>query len=273
MTPFHLTDRNITFIANSKPYMVNHDHPNFTTISRELLSTNPDANTLIELADIPLHIKTSSNGRIVGDPITQQVLFDSTPTHNIWVDKIFNFLADDLPIEPITKALESLMRNPSFQARERLPLFQQHNELGFLPDGRLVGLKAVRYDFKDKWNQTYDNTPGNICKMDRHLISDDPSVHCAPGLHVGSWSYVSNYASNSNDQIITVAFWPEHVVAVPLDLTTKIRVQEYESLSVLDRLSVDIFIRNNENIVRHQSNIHGDQSHYENEEGEGEDQE
>jgi hypothetical protein len=85
--------------------------------------------------------------------------------------------------------------------------------------------------------------------MDRHLISDDPSVHCAPGLHVGSWGYVKDYASSSSDQIITVAFWPEHVVAVPLDLTTKIRVQEYESLSVLDREAVDVFIRNNENIV------------------------
>jgi hypothetical protein len=249
MIPFHITDRNITFIAGSKPYMVNHDHPNFTTISSELLSGNADVDRLIELADIPQHIHQASGGKIRVDPATQQVLFGDTPIHNVWVDKIFNFLSHDLPFEPIALSLESLMRNPSFQARERLPLFQQNNELGFLPDGRLVGLKAVRHDFMDKWNGTYDNTPGNICRMDRHDISDDPSVHCAPGLHVGSWSYVSGYASSPNDKIITVAFWPEHVVAVPLDLTTKIRVEEYESLSVLDRSAVDIFIRNNENIV------------------------
>jgi hypothetical protein len=257
MVPFHITDRNITFIANGKPYMVNHDHPNFTTIRHELLSGSLDFGILIELADIPLHIKTQTKGKISVDPFTQQVFYKAEPLHNVWVDKIFNFLKNDLPVDPIVLALESLMRNPSFQARERLPLFQQHNELGFLPDGRLVGLKAVRHDFKDKWKGTFDNTPGNICRMERSQISDDPSVHCAPGLHVGSWAYVSNYASSSDDKIITVAFWPEHVVAVPLDIQTKIRVEEYESLSVLHRSAVDIFIRNNENIVVTNSNTQG----------------
>lgn len=261
MIPFNIADHNLIFIVNGRPYNVGRDHMNFTTIREKLLTGNFDPLELVDLADIQTAIHKFTAGKIEVRE-GREVFYNGSPLHNVWTEKLLGFLSEGLPIDPLVAALESLQRNPSFMARERLPLFQEHNQLGFLPDGRLTGLKAVRSDFMDKWEGKFDNTPGKICRMDRVLISDDPNVHCAPGLHVGSWEYVASYGNSHSDKIILVAFWPHDVVAVPQDLQTKIRVCEYESLSVLDRNYVDDFIRNNQIVVTVDDNDDDDNNNY-----------
>lgn len=250
MIPFNIADRNLVFITNSRPYNVSIENPNFATIRQILLSDpTPDPVALIELADIPTQIHARTDGKITVDAANSTVFYGSTQLDNVWTEKLLGFLHEDLPILPITLALESLQRNPSHTARTRLPLFQQKNELGFLPDGRLTALKAVKDNWRDKHSGTIDNSPGRLIAMPRHEISDDPNVHCHVGLHVGTWEYVANFASNDSDRIILCAFWPEHVVSVPNDMTTKIRVCEYETLSELDRNTVVEFINRNKTVV------------------------
>jgi len=36
----------------------------------------------------------------------------------------------------------------------------------------------------DSHSGTFDNTPGNILRMPRHLVCDDPTMGCAAGLNV-----------------------------------------------------------------------------------------
>lgn len=247
MIPFNIADNNLVFIGNGRPYNVAADHQNFVAIRDALLSASHSLDELISLADIPTAIHMTSGGKI--SIVNGEVFYKDNPLHNVWTEKLLRFFEQGIPFDPLLRSLESLMRNPSFMARQRLPLFQQHNDLGFMPDGRLTGLKAVRFNFMDKWAGRFNNAPGKICEMPREAISDNPGEHCAPGLHVGSWSYVANYADRDSDRIVLVAFWPEDVVAVPNDLQTKIRVSKYESLLELDRSAVDAFIEKNNLVV------------------------
>lgn len=247
MIPFNIADHNLVFIAKGKPWDVRLENANFDKIKSLLLSGSTDEDELISLADIPTQIHVASDGKV--RVVNGEVLYNSKPIENCWTSKLLRLLQDGHPVDAFMLALSSLQRNPSFMARERLPLFQEHNNLGFLPDGRLTALKAVRSDWKDKHSGTIDNSPGRTITMPRHEISDDPSVHCHIGLHVGTWEYVSSFARNDSDRILLCAFWPEHVVAVPNDNTTKIRVCEYSTLSELSRKDVAEFIERNQSMV------------------------
>jgi len=245
---FHLSDHNIIFIAKGKTYNVSREHTNFEVIREQILTNQGTEDELIELADIPTTIYKVSNGKI--EVVNgAEVHYEGKPLHNVWTERLLKFMKEGVTIDPLLIALESLQRNPSYMARERLPLFQETNLLGFLPDGLLTGLKAVKHNFMDKRTGKIDNSPGKFISMPRHEISDDPDLHCHTGLHVGSWDYVSSFASNADDRIILVAFWPEDVVCVPRDLQTKIRVCAYESLSELQRSDVELFIQNNQVLV------------------------
>lgn len=257
MIPYVINTANITFFINGRPYTVGMDHPNADEIKAMLLDGSTDTAALIDLADIPTAIQKPSDGKIEirGD----EVFYRGASLDNVWTTKLISFMQASLPFQPVLNALESLMRNPSMSARNRLPLFVEKNHLGFLPDGRVVGLKAVRADFKDKHSGTVDNTPGvAIPRMDRADIDDDPNTHCSHGYHVGTWDYVADFG-RGNDRYLLCAFWPEDVVAVPTDKCTKVRLAHYETLQELPRAAIDGFIAKNHNVVTFD---HDDQDGY-----------
>lgn len=247
MVPYNMTTANIVFFANGRPYSLGADHPNFRTVQEKLLDGCDDLVELIRLADIPTAINRASHGTIT--VVGNTVAYRGEELHNIWTDKLLAFMDAELPFSPVLKALDSLMKNPSMRARNRLPLFVEKNKLGFLADGRIVGLKAVRNDYMDKHSGTVVNKPGiPITPMERYDIDDDPSTHCSKGYHVGSWDYVANFGRR-DDRYLLCAFWPENVVAVPNDMTTKVRLTHYEILQELQRSEIDAFISQNHTVV------------------------
>ena len=256
MIPYNINAANLTFFINGRPYAVASDHPNFITIRDSLLDGSADPIALVDLADIPTALHKSSDGKITVTGNT--VAYDGEALHNAWTDKLLSFMNQGLPFDPVLRALESLMKNPSMRARNRLPLFVEKNKLGFLSDGRIVGLKAVRNDYLDKHSGTVVNKPGvAIAPMDRRNIDDDPNTHCSHGYHVGSWDYVAGFGTG-NDRYLLCAFWPENVVAVPNDMTTKVRLTHYEILQELQRDAIDAFISNNHNLVRTDNDLADD---------------
>ena len=206
---------------------VGRDHPNFAKIAN-LLETGT-FEEVSELACITKAINAVSDGKIVVDDCG--VYYNGEPIHNSVVDAIFDYQRMSLPIGPIVKFLENLMKNPSKNSVEQLWRFIEHHKLPLTEDGCLLAYKAVRSDYKDKFSGRIDNSIGSVIKMDRNKISDDANYHCAAGLHVGGLKYSGpeGWYSSNGDICVIVKVNPMNVVCVPHDHdATKVRVCEYE---------------------------------------------
>lgn len=126
---------------------------------------------------------------------------------------------------PLLRFYERLHLNPSFRSREQVFKFLEHLEIAVEPDGTFLGYKGVEDNYLDKHSGTIDNTPGQVIKMARNLISDDFREGCHQGLHVGSRAYAEDFAST----MLVVRVDPANVVCVPEDCSfQKMRVCEYE---------------------------------------------
>ncbi|MDH7796369.1 MULTISPECIES: hypothetical protein [unclassified Beijerinckia] len=247
--PFQISDNSLTFFAHKSVFTVASDHANFAKIAEGLLRGHLDADTLCELADIRIALSKSTDGRIsvFGDAVT----FDGIEIHNVWVDKLFGFIEKDLPTGALVEALASLMRNPSEKARERLPIFIEQSQLGFLPDGRIAALKVVRGNFRDVYTGTFDNTPGQIVHVDWQDVDPNPDHECSTGLHLGAYRYLPSYGLHDpGKRVVLCAFWPEDVVAVPRDYHgQKMRVCRYEVLQEMDKANLIDFIDANQTTI------------------------
>lgn len=72
------------------------------------------------------------------------------------------------------------------------------------------------------------NAVGTIVRMPIHEVTNDPSIGCSAGLHVGTREYAEGWAQGI---LLAVKFGPEHVVSVPTECEAqKIRVSQYEVL-------------------------------------------
>jgi hypothetical protein len=174
--------------------------------------------------------------------VDDMLLYGNMQLTGVWVDKLMGFRAAGLDFDPVFKALQSLMANPTADARERFPIFAERNRFGFLPDGRIGAFKAVRDDFRDHHSGTFDNSPGKVLEMPREHVDADPNRTCSNGLHLGALEYVKTYLSHTS-KIVFCAFWPKDVVAVPTDYDgTKMRVCRYEVLEEVDPAFVEEFL-------------------------------
>jgi len=226
--PYVLTSNSISIYGDKNNFTLSKDHPNFQAVINLISSGCTDESEYQELIDVRSSISSASNGKIeiVGDT----VYCNSDEVHNAVVDAIFEYRACGLPIDSICKFLENLMQNPSKNSIDQLWRFIDHHKLPLTEDGMLLAYKAVRSDYKDKYTGTIDNSIGNVIKMDRNKIDDNPDKHCSAGLHVGGLAYSgpTGWYSSNGDICVIVKVNPKDVVCVPHDhSSTKIRVCEY----------------------------------------------
>lgn len=154
------------------------------------------------------------------------------------VERMNELVRDGQSVTPIARFFERLDKNPSWRSRTQLFDFIKHLDIKIEDDGTLLAYKAVSANGFDKHSGTIDNTPGQgpdgrtIIKMERNLISDDPSHTCHFGLHVGARGYVygSDFSSGGfAERCMIVRVCPSNVVCVPNDYSgQKMRVCEYE---------------------------------------------
>jgi len=136
-------------------------------------------------------------------------------------DRIEHFVATGLPTEYLVKFWDKLKQNPSFRARKMLFKFLENNGHPITPEGNFIAYRGVTNDFKDCHTRTFDNSPGSVCEMPRHLVDDDPNHTCSSGLHVACHSYANGFGP----KMIEVEVNPVDVVCVPNDYDgTKMRV-------------------------------------------------
>ncbi len=195
-----------------------------------------DYDSIPGILDVAGAINTKSNKSI--EIKNDSLYIDGDIVNNSIATKILQYHRENIPYDGLVEFWRNLKQNPSYMARERLFLFLENGGHPFTDDGHFIAYKAVTSDFKDIRTNTFDNSIGAKPFMDRSQISDDPDIHCAPGLHVASFNYLTHsgyYTKNiyNNYNYIYVKVNPKDVVCVPKDYShQKMRVCEYEVLGI-----------------------------------------
>lgn len=125
------------------------------------------------------------------------------------------------------KFWERLQQNPSYRSVHQLYAFMARENIPIdVKDGFILAYKSVTSDYKDHHSRKIDNTPGAVVSMPRNKISDDPSLGCHVGLHLGALPYA--LAFGSDKRIVICKVDPADVVCVPYDESyQKMRVCRY----------------------------------------------
>ena len=144
---------------------------------------------------------------------------------------IMRFMEQSLDFMPLVKFWDNLSQNPVAESREELYGYLATNHFAITEDGCFLAYKKVCGDFKDIYSKTFDNSPGQILKMDRHLVDHDRRRTCSNGFHVCSWNYLSIFGTGPGNRVVLVKVNPMDAISVPSDNEAKLRVCEYEVLS------------------------------------------
>jgi hypothetical protein len=217
------TNESITVMYEGKPYTVKKGTPNFVNLKKAI-----DAKLWDEVPDhltVAKSVQSWSNDsfKIQGSKVT----FKDTSIPDGLAKRIVEMASEGADPTALFKFWERLSKNPSFRSVNQLFDFLVHENIPITDDGCFLAYKSVRSDYRDVHSGHWDNRPGNILRMPRNQISDDPQHACHEGFHVGAMGYVRNF--HSNGKIIVCKVDPEHVVCVPYDAgQQKMRVCEYK---------------------------------------------
>lgn len=150
---------------------------------------------------------------------------------NYTVRKILDMKAAGLPVDPMLNFLRKLMENPSKRAIDELLGFLEYGNMPITPEGNFLAYKRIRDDYKDVHSGTIDNSVGQVVRMPRNKVQDNPNITCSHGLHFCSREYLSNFSGN---RIVVLEINPADVVSIPKDYNnTKGRCCAYEVIAEL----------------------------------------
>lgn len=226
MVPFFLSGNTITVYVPT-PKVIDSTHPNFDEVVDRLRNPEVTKEELVELIDIPTAIaakfdETGENIKIVDNAI----FYKGEKLDGYFVNRILDHLAGGFPIEPLVRALDQLMENPSYRVREQLYKFLEAAHIAFQEDGRFLAFKKVRENYMDVHSGRFDNSVGKVVSMQRESVDDDPNRTCSAGLHVCSYNYLDIFPG---ERVVVVAVSPRDVVSVPADYNhAKMRTCRYE---------------------------------------------
>ena len=134
--------------------------------------------------------------------------------------------------EHYRKFWERCLANPNPKSVELLFQYLVIHKFTITEDGCFLAYKGIRTDFKDVHSATFDNSVGNVVKMERSEVTYDPANACSKGLHCGNLAYARNWGP----VVVLVKVDPANVVSVPFNSRgEKIRVCEYRVESVYEK--------------------------------------
>lgn len=137
-------------------------------------------------------------------------------------DRIKKMYQDGHSVAGLINFVKKVLRNPDKDSRDSIFDFLTKNGMPITEDGDFIGYKYVTGEFKDCHTQTFDNSPGSVCKIDRLKVNPDRSACSSYGLHIGTYEFVKDHST-----IVCCLINPEHVVSVPIGDEHKVRVCEY----------------------------------------------
>lgn len=227
---FMLKKNSVTLVFDNGPRTVREGHESFQLIIDAL--KNKDWAKIEYLLDGPNaeSVAKFSTGEL--DVVGEEVLYNGKPLSGYLVNKIKQFMRDDLPWEHLAIFCENLQANPSMRARQELYKFLETEDMPITEDGHFLAYKRVRDDFKDWHSGTVDNSIGRTVEMPREMVDDNQSIGCSAGLHAGSLEYVRNFHQNSG-HVVIVKVNPADVVCIPNEDCRKLRCCKYKVLKAM----------------------------------------
>lgn len=224
-------------------------HPNFSRLVEYLTGGGDDEAHVEYLVDPTKAISAAFQD--IDTHLTvdlHNVYYMGVPVAGGMADHIMSRVTAGDDWERFARFLSNLEQNPSARAKEAVFKWVEQNGLTITEDGRFLGYKAVQADGKSKHSgpnnfingvlfgeagKDYQvpHEVGSVISKRRADVDENDQVACSTGLHVGT----EQYAKGFGERLLTVAVNPRDVVSVPDgDLTWKIRVSEYEVISLAD---------------------------------------
>ena len=226
---FFISSDFITVVCDNKPSTIYSNDARFSQLKDAIKARAWDE--IGKIISIPKRIALFTQGKVkVFDGV---VMYNNKELHNTLTARILEFYKEGFPFEPLTCFMDKLMENPSERSKEQVYQFMEANKLPVTEDGDVIFFKVVTKDFKDCHTRKIDNSIGQIVKMDRALVDDNPHSACSSGLHCASWSYCETFGG-TDSIVLLVKVNPTNIVSVPSDYNaSKVRVCEYEVVKVV----------------------------------------
>lgn len=165
------------------------------------------------------------------------IMIDGQEAPEVIGAKIKSFADQGLPYEPLVKFTQKLQLNPSSNSLKQLYSFLERNRITINENGDCILYKKVNHNMTDCHTGTIHNGVGDVIKMKRNKVDENPNNHCSSGYHVAAWQYAANFGDGV---MLEVVVNPKNVVSVPNDYNCqKIRVCEYKVLRIVSKESSD----------------------------------
>lgn len=224
----------VTAMVGDKQYTADSTHSNWEAILSAIRADN------VKAFESAIDIKSAFQNYTVGKVriVGGEVLYGDTRLGGVVVDRIFDFMANNLPVEPIMLFIGKLFQNPSSRAVNELYRFLEHENLPITATGNFRAYKGLKNDFysvtsgnltllqgkTDGHGHIY-NGVGETIECVRHQVNDDKDQTCSYGLHAGSLEYAKNFAQG---KFVIVEIDPKDVVSIPSDCNgEKLRTCKY----------------------------------------------
>lgn len=225
-----ITPNVVIVVRDGQPLTIDKSHKNFSKISEAL--NNKQYQLVFDLIDMKNALTKYSNGRVTveGGAVT----LDGEKVHGKVMDRLVDALLNENleSLEAISNFLVKCDENPDYRVVTRIFDFMSHNDLRLDKDGDIMAYKVVRGDYKDKYTNTMDNSPGQVVSMKRNKVNPKDEETCSHGLHVAAKKYIPSYGSPSlmqgGDKVVLCKVNPKNFVSIPTDYNSmKARVCEY----------------------------------------------
>jgi hypothetical protein len=213
---------------NNKPIEITNDRLNYQSIIEAIKANDEDQ--VRDLLNENQVLNNVSNGRVTVTGNT--VLLDGRELHSAEAKKLVDLVSEGATnIDRWFRFIEKLYNNPSYHCREQAYNFIAHSGMPMTENGNIIGYKGVRDDYKDKYSGKFDNSVGQVLRMSRTDVDDNPNNGCSSGFHVGSHDYADSWAG-SDGRLMIVEYSPTDIVSVPDESGYgKLRVSEYKVIA------------------------------------------
>jgi hypothetical protein len=253
-----LRNNSLTALVNNKVYSCDSTHPNWQKILQAVRDHNESL--LVKLIDVKRSVVNFVSGRL--RVCGNEVLYDGKRLEGIIVDRLLEFIRNDLPAEPLCRFIAKLMQNPSKRAVEELYKFLEHKNMPITPDGNFLAYKGIQKNWYSITSGKLTmiqgrvdaeghilNVVGAVVECKRNEVCDDKEIGCSKGIHAGSLEYATDFGSGG--RVVIVEIDPTNVVSIPTDCSCqKLRTCKYKVVGEyelpLDNTFTDAFCEDKE---------------------------
>lgn len=232
--PWFRTNNTLTIHVDGEAKSINCDSPHFQ--EAEAAIENEDWDRVLELMN-PAQVLENSDDRF--RVVSGQVLIQCEDDYEFKCpislnDTIIRYMNESLDFDRLVKFAQKLGENTSASSARQLYDFIQHNDMTITEDGDFIAYKSVNADFTDCYTGKIDNSVGQVIRMARNEVDDDPEVTCSHGLHVAAFDYAHNVYAGAITLIVAVN--PKDVISVPIDYNRqKMRTCKYKVIEVSEK--------------------------------------